>query len=147
MGKTMMTAEANKELVRRYHFELWRDGDMGAIDRYWHPEARVHMTDWDGNAVDTVRADVERYFGAFSDVETEIRDLVAEGNKVVLHWQTAGTHVGPYGEIGATGKRITMTGMDLLTLEEGRIVTCWSMWDGLSVYEQLDALTIGVKEA
>lgn len=136
-------AEANKATVSAYHYALWRDGDKGAIDRYWHPEAKVHMTDFEGTAVDVVREDVERYFGAFTEIETRIEHLVAEDDRVVLHWSTAGTHVGPYGDVAATGKRITMTGMDLLRLEDGRIVECWSMWDGLSVYDQLGVLKIG----
>lgn len=136
-------AEANKATVSAYHTALWRDGDKGAIDRYWSPDAKVHMTDFEGTAVDVVREDVNRYFGAFTDIQTTIEHLVADGDRVVLHWSTSGKHVGPYGEIAATGKRITMTGMDLLRLEGGRIVECWSMWDGLSVYDQLGVLRIG----
>ena len=90
-----------------------------------------------------LRADIDRYFAAFTDIETTIEHLVAADDKVVLHWSTTGKHVAPYGEIAATGKRIAMTGMDLLRLEGERIVECWSMWDGLSVYEQLGVLKIG----
>lgn len=135
--------EANKLTVAAYHHALWRDGDKSAIDRYWAPDAKVHMTDFEGTAVDVVREDVNRYFGAFEQIETTIEHLVAEGDRVVLHWSTSGLHVGPYGEVAATGKRIAMTGMDLMRLQDGRIVECWSMWDGLSVYDQLGVLKIG----
>ena len=134
---------ANKSIVERYHTELWANGDKTAIDRYWSPDAEVHMTDFDGTAVDVIRADVERYWGAFDEVETRIDHLVAEGDRVVLHWTTSGRHIGPYGDVAATDKRITMTGMDLLRLADGKIVECWSMWDGLSVYDQLGVLKIG----
>ena len=136
-------AEANKAIVAAYHEALWQGGDKGAIDRTWSPDAKVHMTDFEGTAVDVVRADVERYFGAFNDIETRIDHLVGEGDRVVLHWTTSGTHVGPYGDVAATGRRITMTGMDLMRLDDGKIVECWSMWDGLSVYDQLGVLKIG----
>ena len=136
-------AEQNRAAVTAYHQALWRDGDRTAIDRYWHPNAIVHMTDFDGTAVDVVRQDVDRYFGAFTGVETRIDHLVAEGDDVVLHWTTSGLHTGPYGEVAATDKRITMTGMDLFRLVDGAIVECWSMWDGLSVYDQLGVLKIG----
>lgn len=138
-----MSAEQNKQTVERYHTELWRHGDMSAIDRYWSADAKVHMTDFEGTAVDVVREDVERYFGAFTEIETRADHLIADGDKVMLHWTTSGKHVGPYGDVAATGKRITMTGMDLFRLERDRIVECWSMWDGLSVYEQLGVLHIG----
>lgn len=139
----MTDPTANKALVERYHTELWANGDKSAIDRYWSPDAKVHMTDFDGTAVDVIHEDVERYWGAFDAVETRIDHLVAEGDRVVLHWTTSGQHIGPYGDVAATNKRITMTGMDLLRLADGKIVECWSMWDGLSVYDQLGVLKIG----
>lgn len=135
--------EQNKDIVRSYHQKLWGEGDKSAIDTYWSPEAEVHMTDFDGTAVDVVREDVDRYFGAFTEQKTTIHHLVAEGDKVVLNWSTTGKHIGPYGDVAATGKDITMAGMDLLRLADGKIVECWSMWDGLSVYDQLGVLKIG----
>ncbi|MCB1487337.1 MAG: ester cyclase [Bauldia sp.] len=136
-------AARNRDIVTAYHNAVWRDGDKSAVDRYWDPDAEVHMTDFDGTAIAVLHADIDRYFAAFTDIETSIEHLVAEADKVVLHWTTSGKHVGPYGDVAATGKRITMTGMDLLRIDGDRIVECWSMWDGLSVYEQLGVLKIG----
>lgn len=135
-------ATRNKSLVLSYHDELWGQGDRTAIDRYWHPDAKVHMTDFEGTAVDVVRADAARYFGAFKEVETRIQHLVAESDLVALHWTTSGLHVAPYGDVAATQKRVTMAGIDVLRIAEDRIAECWSMWDGLSVYEQLGVLSI-----
>jgi len=136
-------AEANKETIRTYHHRLWGQGDLSAIPEYWDPDAKVHMTDFDGTGVEVVHEDAERYFNAFRDVTTTIHALLAEGDQVALHWSTLGTHVAPYGEIPATNKAITMAGIDILTLKDGRIVACSSMWDGLSVFEQMGVLKIG----
>ncbi|MEM1287672.1 MAG: ester cyclase [Pseudomonadota bacterium] len=135
--------EANKALVRSYHERLWGTGDLSVIGEVWSPDAKVSMTDFDGTALDTVVEDAQRYFGAFNDVSTTIHDLLAEGDKVVLHWSTVGTHVGPYGEVQPTGKQITMAGMDILTIKNGKIVEIASMWDGMTVYDQLGVLKIG----
>jgi predicted ester cyclase len=62
----------------------------------------------------------------------------------VLRWATSGRHVGPYGDIAATGRRITMRGIDILRIEGAQIVECWSMWDGLDVYDQLGVLPEGL---
>lgn len=135
--------DANKELIRSYHERLWGLGDLSVIKELWSSDAKVSMTDFDGTALDTVVEDAERYFSAFTDVKTTIHDLLAEGDKVVLHWSTTGKHVGPYGDVAATGREITMAGMDILTLKDGRIVEIASMWDGLTVYDQLGVLKIG----
>lgn len=135
--------ERNKEIVRTYHQRLWGEGDLACIGEYWAPDAKVSMTDFDGTAVDVVHEDAERYWSSFEDVTTTIHALIAEGDTVVLHWSTEGLHTGAYGEIPATNKRITMAGIDILTLKDGRIVEAASMWDGLSVFEQMGVLKIG----
>jgi steroid delta-isomerase-like uncharacterized protein len=143
-----MSAEATRpvDLVRALHLELWRDGDMSAIDRYVSPAARTVMTGFDGSTIDVLREDVERYQGAFTDVETEIVDLIDAGDKVVLWWTTAGTHVGPYGDIAPepTGDRITMEGVDVFTVEAGAIVEVRSFWDAAAVYRQFGLLADGL---
>jgi predicted ester cyclase len=143
-----MSAEEMRpiDLVRALHLELWRDGDMSAIDRYISPAARTVMTGFDGSTIDVLREDVERYQGAFTDVETEIVDLIDSGDKVVLWWTTAGSHVGPYGDIAPTptGDRITMEGVDVFTVESGLVVEVRSFWDAAAVYRQFGLLADGL---
>jgi predicted ester cyclase len=143
----MTLQDDNKALVRAYHDRLWGAGDLTVIDEVWDPEAKVSLTDFADTALSAVKADAERYWGAFTDVTTTIHTLLAEGDKVVLHWSTVGRHVGPYGDIRATGRTITMAGIDILTIRGGRIVAADSMWDGLSVFDQLGVLTIGTEPA
>lgn len=138
-----MTTDSNKALVRAYHTELWEQGDKTAIGRYWSPDAKVDITDFESSAIDAIQDDVTRYWSAFNDVSTKILNLIAEDDKVVLHWETTGFHFAPYGDVAATNKRISMSGMDILRIENDLIVECTSMWDGMSVYDQLGVLKIG----
>ena len=133
----------NKQVVETYHYRLWRDGDLSAIDAHWDPAAAARITGFAEDGLAAVKADVQRYWGAFDTVETRILHLLADGDSVVLHWETAGNHIGAYDDVAATGKRVTMSGIDILTLRDDRIVDCVSMWDGLSVYDQLGVLKIG----
>lgn len=135
-----------EELVRRFHQELWGDGDVAALDRYVAPDAVTRMTGFEGSTLDVMREDVERYVGAFDDVATEIVDLVADGDRVVMWWRTSGRHVGPYGTIAPTptGARITMEGVDFLTVAGDRIVEVRSFWDAAEVYRQFGLLADGL---
>ena len=130
------------ELVRTMHLELWGNSDPTAIDRYISPDARTIMTGFEGSTVDVMREDVERYQGAFEDVETEIVELIEAGDKVVLWWRTVGTHTGPYGDIAPepTGQRITMEGVDIFRVTGSRIVEVRSFWDAAEVYRQFGLL-------
>ncbi|WP_162942396.1 ester cyclase [Desertimonas flava] len=127
----------NKGIVERFHHRLWGDGDASVIDEVVAPDAVTHWGDSESNTIEAMRADVERYFAGFTDVSTGIDDLLGDDDKVVLRWSTTGRHTGPYGKVAPTGKTITMEGVDVYRLAGGRIVEAWSMWDGLSVYQQL----------
>jgi predicted ester cyclase len=127
----------NKELIRTFHRRLWVERDLGVLDELIAPAAVMHWGDSDSNAVDAVRADVERYFAAFSEVHTSIDDLIGEDDKVVLRWTTTGVHTGRYGKVMPTGRAVTMSGVDVYRLDNGRIVEGWSMWDALGAYRQL----------
>ena len=133
------TATRNAAIVRDYHERVWVHDDLTALET-WDADAAVDVTGFADATVEAIREDVLRYRGAFTDVRTSILDLLGQDDQVVLHWETTGRHVGPYGSVAATEKDITMTGVDIFRLAGGRIVECRSLWDGLSVYEQMGVL-------
>lgn len=130
------------EIIRRFHTELWGAGDVSAIDRFVAPGARTLMTGFEGDTVEVLRQDVERYFRAFSEVRTSIDHLIAQGDQVAAWWHTTGVHTGPYGDIAPrpTGASITMEGVDLFTVVDQRIVEVRSFWDAAAVYRQFGLL-------
>jgi predicted ester cyclase len=132
--------DGNKGVVAEFHRRLWDEADFTVIDEVFAADAVVHMTGFDSGAVDSIRDDATRYRGSFTDISTEVVSLMGEGDRVVLHWQTTGRHVGRYGKVEATGKTITMSGIDIFRIAQSRIVECWSMWDGLDVYDQMGVL-------
>jgi ketosteroid isomerase-like protein len=79
-------------------------------------------------------------------VSTEIVDLIVHHERAAVWWRTTGRHVGPYGEIAPepTHRRITMEGVDLITVREGRIVAMRSFWDAAEVYRQFGLLADGL---
>ena len=141
-----MSGDAAAQVMRSFHQELWAAGDLSAIERYVTPGAVTEMTGSSGSSVDALREDAERYFAAFDEVTAEILDLVADGDRVALWWRTSGRHVGPYGDIAPepTGARITMEGVDFVTVAGGRIVGMRSFWDAATVYRQFGLLADGL---
>jgi predicted ester cyclase len=130
------------DLVKAFRQELWGGADPTAIDRYVAPDARIVMSGSDGSTIEVMRADVARYFGAFENVWTEIVELVAAGDQVVLWWRTKGTHTGPYGDIAPepTGLTVTMEGVDFYRVGGNYICEVRSFWDAAAVYRQFGLL-------
>ena len=80
------------------------------------------------------------WFAAFPDAQLTIEDLIAEGDKVVGRFTMRGTHRGAFMGIAPTGKHVTMTGINICRIEEGKIAEMWQNLDTLGLLQQLGAI-------
>ena len=69
--------------------------------------------------------------GAFSEIELDVQDAVAEGDKVLLRLQFRGVHSGAFGDHQATGRRFDVMVLDLFRMEDGMIAEQWPAIDNL----------------
>ncbi|MDT4913709.1 MAG: hypothetical protein QOC66_2837, partial [Pseudonocardiales bacterium] len=77
---------------------------------------------------------------AFSDPWHTIEGQVAEDD-VVVTWLTAGgRHTGELLGVPATGRDVTMHGVSIFKIRDGRIVSRWGVSDLLSMFVQLGAV-------
>lgn len=74
---------------------------------------------------------------AFSDLNYNIEDIIAEGDKVCWRWVLRGKDTGVFQGMPATGKSIAITGMSIVRLAEGRFVEHWGEQDMLGLMQQL----------
>jgi steroid delta-isomerase-like uncharacterized protein len=137
-----MSLEANKALIRRLVAEGWGKGDQATVDALLAPNFVDHAAELGGGASDAAgfKEQVREFRAAFPDGRTQIDDLIAEGDKVVLRWTDGGTHRGPFMGVAPTGKRVTLTGIDIYRIADGKIVEYWCSEDVLGLLEQLGAV-------
>ena len=65
------------------------------------------------------------FLEAFPDMHFIIEDMIAEGDKVVCRVTNTGTHKGEFMGIGATGKAMTITGIEIFRIANGKLVEHW----------------------
>ena len=69
-----------------------------------------------------MRAFFTQTFAAMPDMRFEVLDVVAARNQAAVRWRATGTFCGgPFEGIEPTGARIELEGIDLLTVEDGKI--------------------------
>ncbi|SDD26695.1 ester cyclase [Ruegeria marina] len=78
--------------------------------------------------------------GAFSEIELDVQDTVAEGDKVLVRLQFRGVHSGPFGDYQATGKRFDVAVLDLFRMENGKIAEQWPAIDNIGLQQQIGML-------
>jgi steroid delta-isomerase-like uncharacterized protein len=136
-----MSTETNKAIIRRYIEDVWGKGDFAA-------DQEVVATDLvDHNPVPGWPSDLEGHHqvlvifrNAFPDLQITLEDVIAEGDKVVDRWTMRATHSGPFMNIPPTGKQVTLTGMDITRIENGKIVELWHQEDMLGLLQQLGVI-------
>jgi predicted ester cyclase len=74
---------------------------------------------------------------AFPDIKFIIKDQFAEGDKVVTHFITQGTHQGNFQGVPPTGKSFKVSAIDIDYIKNGKVSDCWSNLDELSLLQQL----------
>ena len=83
---------------------------------------------------------------ALSDMRHELLERVEAGDKLVVAFQLHGRHTGPLqtaiGEVPPTGREVSIRGMDVLTLTDGRITRITVLADELGLLDRLGAIRL-----
>lgn len=69
--------------------------------------------------------------------------MLAEGDKVAVRYTGSGTHQGDFAGIPASGKRVTIKGIDMFRMADGKITEEWLNFDQLSMLQQMGAIPTG----
>lgn len=134
------SATGDAAAVGRAYFEAVAARDPAAMGACWEPGSRDIL-----HGVADLRApeEVEEWFGntfrAVPDFEMEVVDLIADGDKVAVRWHLTGTFSGDTRFEGAvaTGEKLDITGCDVLTVRDGKIVHNDAYMNGMQMGRQL----------
>ena len=74
---------------------------------------------------------------SFPDLNIQVEELIAEGDKVVARVVFQGTHPADFQGMPATSKRIEMQVIDILRIEDGKIVERRGLGDQMGLMQQL----------
>jgi steroid delta-isomerase-like uncharacterized protein len=140
MGKPT-EGEAAIAVVRRNTEEVQGKGDWAAFDELWS-EDFVDHTSQPGAAADKAAA-LGVYRGirtAFPDFRPEIHWQIAAGNMVTTYKTYYGTHKGDFLGVAPTGKAVSFYTIDVMRVEDGKIVAHWGATMVLDLLQQLGAV-------
>ena len=131
-------SEQNKAVSRRYIEEAWNKNNMAVIDEL---VASDYVNHGPGPQLppgpEGAKMFIGMYLRAFADTHMHIEDQFAEGDKVFTRWSAHGTHSGDFMGVAATGKSVTVTGMVVDRIVNGKLVESWGEFDQLGMLQQL----------
>ena len=128
---------ANRALLRRFYREVYVDWNMAFADEVVSPRFTSH--DWPAGwrGPRAFRDYYAAFRAAVPDARYEIDDLIAEGDRVVVRWRMLGTHEGEFQGIHPTGRAITLRGIAIYRVENGRLAERWVVSDLHGLLEEI----------
>jgi len=132
---------ANKAINQRAFEEMWSKGNLEVISEIYaanyagHGPAGTQGT----NGLEAIKQSVTMYRTAFPDLQITVDDMTVEGNKVVTRWTARGTHKAELMGIAPTDKQITVMGISIVRIANGKIEESWNTWDRMDLMRQLGA--------
>jgi steroid delta-isomerase-like uncharacterized protein len=121
------------------YVRLWDvSAPAGIADRLYAPDVVDHNPlSGQGPGLDGIKQLVAVYHAVFPDLSVSTDDVVVSGDRVAVRWTAIGTHQGDQLGVPATGRQVRLTGIDILRIEDGRIVERWGETNGLEMMQQI----------
>jgi steroid delta-isomerase-like uncharacterized protein len=121
-----MSAENNKELVRRMWEDVWSEGNLDAMETYFASDFVLYDPPTGGNMNRARFKEVVRVIrGGFPDLRGRIDPILAEGDLVACRLVSSGTHTREYFGLGPTGKKVNLTEIYIHRIRDGKIIESW----------------------
>ena len=131
--------EKNKDVVRKLveavntqNYELLDEIITPDFVRHCQATPEIHVKSRD-EMKQFLRQDLE----VFPDTRISLDAVIAEGNLVAGRLTYFATQEGVMGPFPATGKKVELTYLSIVRLEDGKIAEMWVEWDNLAILGQL----------
>ena len=130
-------------LSRRIFEEVWNRRNPAVIDELMAPDYVHHdvLSPDTPTGLDGYKRFADQYLSAFPDLRMTIHDEIVAGDTIVTRWTASGTHDGDLPGLPRTGKSISVTGITIARMRNGKFVESWNNWDALGMMRQLGAVS------
>jgi steroid delta-isomerase-like uncharacterized protein len=137
-----MTTHDNKGIARFFTEEVFNKGNMEVVDKIIDAEFVHHdpNTREFGKGPEAFKKLLQRYHNAFPDLHITIEQQIMEGDLVVDRWKGEGTHQGELMGMAPTGKKVSICGISIHRISNGKILETWNNYDSMSLLQQLGLL-------
>jgi steroid delta-isomerase-like uncharacterized protein len=141
----MPTNATSHQLLCHFMVEkVFNEGELELLDLLMAPDAINHELEIFGPSAargpEAVRQFIRVFRSAFPDLRVSVIDQIGDGDRVVTRWKMEGTQKNRLMGIEASNRSISIEGIRIDRIANGRIVETWNRWDTLEMLRQLGAV-------
>lgn len=132
--------EKHKEIARFISQKVVNEKDYAPIEAYLTDDYVYHgLGGMTAQTPQGFKAAIEGFHAAIPDLKSEILDMVAEGDRLVLRFNFTGTHQGEFLGFPASGARLHFEGMIMRRFVDGKVAEDWDYFDFPTVVAQIQS--------
>lgn len=135
----MTSPEESKSLVRRWMAEVWNKGNLTVADELFAPTYMHRTPTTTFPNLEVFKQMISDFRAAVPDVQVTIQDLLTDGDKIITRWVLTGTHRGELFGIAPTNKPISLSGITIQRVENGKITESWAEFNAGGLRQYLSA--------
>ena len=128
----MTNTQAYERTMGRLIEEVWNGKNLNILAEVFTEDAAMHHSgpqDRGGHDMHGIAAFREGYMRptqtAFPDIQHQVKDLLFDGDKVVMRFHGEGTHKGEFLGIKPTNKVMRYEGIAIFRMQGTRIAEVW----------------------
>ena len=140
-----MSEEENKAMVSRVIEEATNKRNLAVFDELVSPYFVDHEAGPEPGGPEGEKALLSTITEAFPDWRWDVEDMMAEGDKVITRYVARGTHRGEFMGAAPTGEEVAVSGINIVRLQDGKIVESWGNSDQLGMLRQIGVVPSEVR--
>jgi steroid delta-isomerase-like uncharacterized protein len=135
------TEKANMAIVKRF-FEVGPSkGDLEAAGALLADDFTMQVPlPVSGPGVEAIKGVITSCRAAFGGLHVSVEDIFADGDKVTCRFTSHGTHTGEFMGVPPTGKEVSMTGIEIFLIKNGKIAELWGEANLMGLAQRLGAI-------
>ena len=137
-------AADNKAIVRRLYEEAWNSRRLEVVSEIISPSHALHAPNISGSSMgpEAYKRQLSLFLAGYPDLRITLEDTIAEKDKVVASWSISGTHKGNFMGVPPTNKKVSVYGITIHHIANGKIMDSFSNWDVLGMMQQLGVVSV-----
>ncbi len=141
LAQTITVEQARKQVAPFYEMlNQPATKDLNALsETALSPDWKSYSSETDFKGRDGFVAQVGGFGKLIPDLKWEIKDVMVDGNRIIVRSEASGTPVGPFFGVPPSGKSFRIMTIDIHTIKDGKAITAHHVEDWASALRQLSA--------
>lgn len=133
----MIAVQNNKQLMHDFYENVLNKRNWNLLEHFISP----HFENATGQkGINAFIEPIRSFIDAFTDIQWKVQRIVTEEDIAAVWWRLEGTQTKPFRGFIQSGKKISVEGMGIFELKDGKIVSTQVLTDRLGLLQQINAV-------